>query len=295
MIRPAVLLGGAGAHGFQVALPDPESPVSQKKRFIDQRKNILKETTTIDDVTVDKFCIFSPCMSRYIKTVVVLPPGYAENPGRRYPVLYALHGQDAPYTTWSEMSPLRQALQTKPMIVVTFDADRASWYLDSLAQSRFTTFFFDECVPFIDKVYRIDACRHMLTGFSMGGFGAMHYLLTRPGQFTSVSSLSGAFPSLDGPDWARREAMLQPLLGGRYAVVDLYSRVRQAVQQAWKLPPVYLHCGTEDSLLDENRTMQRFLKEQGVVCEYLETSGQHDWAFWQEASAGIIDFHWRTL
>jgi S-formylglutathione hydrolase FrmB len=95
--------------------------------------------------------------------------------------------------------------------------------------------------------------------------------------------------------------VLQPLLGAlqqhreRYVVVDLYSRIRQAVQAGRKLPPVYLHCGTEDSLLKQNRSMQRFLKEQGIASEYLETTGKHDWTFWKTSSAGIIDFHWRTL
>ena len=107
----------------------------------------------------------------------------------------------------------------------------------------------------------------------MGGFGALHYLLTKPDQFISVSSLSGAFPSLDAPNWPKLENYFQPLLGtfaenrDRYRVVDLCGRMATIS----KLPPVYLHCGTEDSLLEQNRNMQRFLKKQDVACEYLES------------------------
>jgi enterochelin esterase-like enzyme len=88
-------------------------------------------TNTAENCVVEKLRVFSPSMGREIKMVLVLPPGYREHPERKYPVLYAFHGYDAPYTTWSDMSPLRQALKEKPMIVASFDADRGSRYLDS--------------------------------------------------------------------------------------------------------------------------------------------------------------------
>lgn len=276
-------------------------------------------TNTVEGCVIEKLRIFSPSMGRAIKAVVVLPPEYAGHPEKKYPVLYAFHGSDAPYTVWSDMAPLRQALATKPMIVVSFDADRGSWYLDSPnlqtdylrpnksnpaatnnappVKSLFTTFFFDEFIPAVDQRYRVNSQQRMLTGFSMGGFGAFHYLLTKSDQFVSVSSLSGAFPSLDAPNWPRFEQYLQPLLGtfaenrDRYQVVDLYGRMATVS----KLPPVYLHCGTADSLLEQNRTMRDFLQKRGAACEYLETAGKHDWPFWKAASAGIIDFHWKTL
>ena len=270
-------------------------------------------TNTIEGCIIEKLRVFSPSMGREIKAVVVLPPEYTKHSDKKYPVLYAFHGYDAPYTTWSDMSPLRKALATKPILVVSFDADRGSWYLDSPniqmnylrppatnavpAKSLFTTFFFDEFIPAVDQRYRINSRQRMLTGFSMGGFGALHYLLTKPDQFISVSSLSGAFPSLDAPNWPKLENYFQPLLGtfaenrDRYRVVDLCGRMATIS----KLPPVYLHCGTEDSLLEQNRNMQRFLKKQDVACEYLETAGKHNWPFWKAASTGVIDFHWKTL
>ena len=281
-------------------------------------------TNTAEGCVVEKLRIFSPSMSREIKAVVVLPPEYAGHPEKKYPVLYAFHGYDAPYTVWSDMAPLRQALTTKPMIIVSFDADRGSWYLNSpnlqtdylrpnksnpsatnnvaAVKSLFTTFFFDEFIPVVDQHYRINSRQRMLTGFSMGGFGALHYLLTKPDQFVSVSSLSGAFPKSTDLDTAEFRELLEPLLGPvkenreRYKVLDLYSRIHLLKTPAGRnLPPIYLHCGTEDFLLEQNRAMQKFLKEQDVACEYLETAGKHDWPFWKAASAGVIDFHWKTL
>ena len=269
---------------------------------------------TPEGCTIHKFTVRSPCMDREIKAAVVLPPEYGDHADKDYPILYTLHGMAAPYDTFSAMAPLRKALGEKPMIVTCFDGDIASAYLDSpyrqkwsrdtddttLVKSFFTTFFLEEFIPSIDKNYRVNSSQRMLTGFSMGGFGAFHYMLTKPNQFISVSSLSGWFESLtslpeDRQQWV--QGLLGPYPGneGRYGDVDLYTRVKKQREGGLKLPPIYLHCGTEDFLLEANRKMHAFLNEQGIACEYKESPGSHDWPFWRDASAGIVDFHWRVL
>ncbi|MGO8705120.1 MAG: alpha/beta hydrolase [Candidatus Brocadiia bacterium] len=264
--------------------------------------------------TIEKFRVLSPAMGREIKALVVLPPEYKAHPEKRYPILYTLHGAAAPYDCFSAMLPLLQALKDKPMIVTCMDGDAWSWYIDSpvpLAAGRdpkdtarvkslFTTFFFDEFIPCIDRHYRVNPRQRMLTGFSMGGFGALHYMLARPGEFVSVSALSGAFFHLNPPD-ERTEKFLSPMLGPykehaeRYRALDLFTRIKDQVANGVKMPPIYLACGTEDGLLGSSRAMAGFLKEQGVACKSVESAGKHEWPFWRDASAGVIDFHWRSL
>ena len=100
-------------------------------------------TQSPEGCSIEKFTVPSKAMGREIRTVVVLPPAYAREGGARYPVLYALHGMGAPYTTWADMSPLRRSLVDHPMILVCFDGDKAGWYIDAKKKpdSRFTTFF----------------------------------------------------------------------------------------------------------------------------------------------------------
>jgi len=125
-------------------------------------------------------------------------------------------------------------------------------------------------------------------------------MLARPGEFVSVSALSGAFFPLNPPDEGT-EKFLSPILGPykehaeRYLALDLYTGIKDQVAKGAKMPPIYLTCGTEDQLLESNRAMAKFLKEQGVACKSVEAPGKHDWPFWRDASAGIIDFHWRSL
>ena len=309
----------SSALGICIGVVGCWSPVSHsqengKLNTVEIKRIMEPGTNTADGCSIEKFRVVSTCMNREISAVVVLPPGYKEHPAKSYPILYTLHGMDAPYDAWSQMPPLRRALAKKPMIVVCLDGDARSFYLDSpypqmagrntndttKVASLFTTFFFNELIPCLDQNYRVDAKNRMLTGFSMGGWGAFHYMLAQPGMFSSVSSLSGAFQIMV-PEAGKIENRLQTLLGPqpefpeRYTNVDFKVRIQKCVQQGVKLPPLFLHCGTEDHLLGENQEMRQFLKEQGVACEYRESAGGHNWKFWRDASTDVIDFHWRML
>ncbi len=120
--------------------------------------------------TIQRFRIFSPSMERDIKVVVVLPPTYQTDSKKEFPILYTLHGASAPYDTYAAMSLLQNELKEKPFIYTCFDGDSFSMYIDSKYpvrtgrekadttkhKSLFTTFFFKEFIPTIDKMYRVD-------------------------------------------------------------------------------------------------------------------------------------------
>jgi S-formylglutathione hydrolase FrmB len=292
-------------------------------------------TVTPEGCIVEKFDVFSPAMKRQIHALVVLPPEYKDHPDQRYPVLYALHGGFAPYDCWSEMAPLRRALRQRPMIIASFDGDPLGWYIDSTVKpdSKFATFFFDEFMPYLDAHYRTNGQRGV-TGFSMGGFGAMHYMLCHPEKFASVSSLSLDYYRLN--EKADKNGYeLMALLGDPkqhpedYAKIDIPSRVEAAVKNHVKLPPMMLYVSTEDwyGCCAENREFAKFLVEQNHLIAdeaareaagepdqakqdklrgelvaarrinyiSMESPGQHNWTFWRNASEMVIDFHWRSF
>ncbi len=286
---------------------------------------------TPEGCRVDKFEVKSAAMGRGIKVAVLLPP--SKEPSVPLPVIYALHGRGASYLSFQEMKPLRAFIAEHPMIVVSFDADLDSCYIDATnrPQSLFTTFFFDELMPEIARRYKTDG-QVAITGFSMGGFGAMHYLLTRPELFVSVSSLSGAFELFD-PDheseaWKVRG---EELLGSRdengaaYQKLVLAPRLEALVLSGTKLPPLFLLCGSGDALKAGNRRFLDVLqtvndaelkkhsseldaitdvgkkrarlaeiqKASLVDFEYRESPGGHDWPYWRDNFAAAAEFHWK--
>lgn len=278
---------------------------------------------------IERFTLPSPSMGREISVVVVLPPAYEDGGDARFPVLYTLHGMGAPYDTFRQMSHLRKALQEMPMIVVSFDGDRAGWFLDSAVrpESQFRTFYFDELVPWIEGHYRTTRER-AVTGFSMGGYGAMFYTLSKPDFFASVSSLSGAFRRYSKPDAMEQiQQSLEDLLGPyaeapeRFKAQDPYWLLEELVAAGKRPPPIMLRCGIQDWLIPSNREFVDFIGKQNKIIrerveaehtaitdprilrervgeklidfQYVETNGAHDWPYWLSQSRALIEFHWR--
>ena len=284
-----------------------------------------------NDCRIEKLSIRSNSMQRDINIVVVLPPEYDSNPKKLYPVLHALHGMSAPYATWSDMSHLRKALKTMPMLVVGFDGDSASWFLDSPInkKSQFKTFFFDELIPWLEKNYRVSDKRGV-TGFSMGGYGALYYAFSHPDKFTSASALSGAFNSISERAKRGSGKHLEKLLGTyathkeEYEQRELRTLLSRNVNGGIKIPALMMRCGVDDSLKQSNRNFvdfiaelnhgiskglepqlseitdkmkrrdkrEKLMKEQQVNFEYVETNGAHNWPYWLSESAQIVRFHW---
>lgn len=200
------------------------------------------------------------------------------------------------------------------MILVCFDGDHAGWYIDATKKpdSKFATFFFEELIPYIDGHYRTraDGGSRGVTGFSMGGYGAFQYMLTRPEMFASVSSLSGVFGYF-GERGAKADDSIAPLLGpaeenkAAYLKYGIYNRIEERIAQGVRLPAMFIHCGTEDDLMGESRSFAAFLTEQNqklakdgkgtLVFQYEESPGKHAWPFWRDNSVGVADFHWRTF
>ena len=282
------------------------------------------------------FTVPSASMKRDIRAAVVLPPQYAANPSASFPVLYALHGARAPYTTYTDMAPLRKFMVDHPMILVCFSGDAVSCYIDSTRkpESQFTTFFFDELIPYIDKNYRTNGLRGV-TGFSMGGGGAFRYTLMRPEMFVGVSSLSGSLAGFGPPkSGARPRGSALSLLGPYEANKDAYERyavhalLKKRVAEAVRLPAMMLRCGTEDFLLNASRDFVTLLIEQNAKIkktridpllkvitdkqakrkklellrktmmldfEYTESPGAHNWPYWVGQSRATAEFHWRCF
>lgn len=309
----------------------PATPPAAETRDVKGEAVPEKTVETMPEGCVrETFTVPSPSMNRDIRAAVVLPPEYATKPEATYPVIYALHGARAPYLTYSEMSPLRRFMVDHPMILVCFDGDPVGCYIDATQKpdSQFTTFFFDELLPYIQKNYRTNGQR-AVTGFSMGGYGAMHYLLTRPEAFVSAGAQSGAFYMFSPPKPGgkpRHSELLGPYKGNEteYAKVAIFSRIEQRVADGKRLPPMQIRCGTEDFLLQSNRELANFLIKQNVAIkkriqpllkgvdkkemrkkfgmlrkkmmldfEYTESPGAHNWPYWVGQSRAVAEFHWR--
>ncbi len=219
--------------------------------------------------------------------MVILPENAGPGP---FPVWYLLHGLSDNHTAWTRRTNLERYLGSLPLIVVMPDGGRG-FYTDSATEpaGAFETFILRDLIGFIDRTFRTRAERagRVIGGLSMGGFGAIKLALKYPEVFCAAASHSGALwcPSdLDGYEGSELHRVFgENPAGGPDDIFALAERCPQVT-----LPAMRIDCGTEDYLLMPNRKFHAHLEKLGIVHEYAESPGGHDWAYWdqqvQEAS-----------
>ncbi|WP_280723921.1 alpha/beta hydrolase-fold protein [Kitasatospora sp. MAA4] len=147
---------------------------------------------------------------------VILPVGYADNPTKRYPVFYLLHGtSDDPGNPGLAFPALTAS---SAMITVIPDGGLRGWYADWLDQStaagaqHWETFHLTQVIPFIDANLRTIATKQGrgIGGISMGGLGALRYSQDRPDLFSQVATFSGA-DDISGDEAVVRAAVVGTL------------------------------------------------------------------------------------
>ncbi|MGH7608778.1 MAG: alpha/beta hydrolase [Candidatus Dormibacteria bacterium] len=138
---------------------------------------------------------------------VYLPPAYARDQERHFPVIYLLQGMAGQVDMWRSRSSLRptslelfDALFAEPgvppcllVMVDCWTSLGGSQFLDSPATGPYHSYFCNEVVPAVDARFRTlpDRGARAVGGKSSGGFGAMVSALLRPDLFSAFASHAG--------------------------------------------------------------------------------------------------------
>ena len=162
--------------------------------------------------------------------LVYLPPSYARESGRRYPVAYYLHGMYGDETNWVKLGGIDVVMDSlvaagaPEMVLVMPDGDDA-WYttwnsLGNYARCRrepprdepvasycvpwphYDEYIARDLVAHVDSNYRTipDSAHRAIAGLSMGGYGAITLALRYPDVFSAAASHSGVVaPMFAGP------------------------------------------------------------------------------------------------
>ena len=133
---------------------------------------------------------------------VYLPPSYAAERNRRYPVAYLLHGYGLTGERWMTFAKMSDAADkvmaagtVKEMILVNPDSwtkNGGSMYSSSPTSGDWETFMAEDLVKYIDSHYRTIATREGrgLGGHSMGGYGTVRIGMKRPDVYSSLYIMS---------------------------------------------------------------------------------------------------------
>lgn len=237
--------------------------------------------------TVSRIWYDSPALGLERRMTVYTPAGY-ETSGKRYPVLYLLHGMGGDEEAWISLGRTAQILdnliaqgKAKPMIVVMPNGNASqeaapgessrgmvppTMQLPKTMEGSYEQAF-PEIVKFIDKNYRTIKSKsgRAIAGLSMGGFHSLHISKQYPDMFNYIGLFSAAImpnKEVSSPIYEN--------MGGKLKV------------QFDKNPALYwIAIGKTDFLYKANEEYRKLLDEKGYKYTYYESDEGHIWKNWR--------------
>jgi len=250
---------------------------------------------------------FSHVLGMHSEMEVILPQeaagqiGMASREGSgTYPTLYLLHGMSDDHTIWQRRTSIERYAADKGIAVV-MPTTHLGWYTDMHLGFNYFTFIARE-LPVICRTF-FPRMSHrpedtFAAGLSMGGYGALKLGLLAPETFGAVAALSGG---LDAASICETNTALGKNPGLWYDIFgpadqvrgsdnDLFAVAERLKQSGGMLPDVYMWCGTEDFLYEQNVKMRDHLNALGYNLTYEESPGDHQWKYWDEKIQTVLDW-----
>jgi enterochelin esterase-like enzyme len=223
---------------------------------------------------------------------IYLPPHY-NVPGKRYPVLYMLHGGGG-RTEWINYGLLRQADQAiaagnlLPMIIVIPQGDQGYWVNHINGGPRWGDYLGQDLVHLVDATYPTlaDARHRAVGGMSMGGWGALYQAFTHPDEFGVVGAHAASLHPNDGslPFLPRGDAFNQfdPLwMASNAAGLDTLR--------------VWLDAPDQDPWLQRDADLHARLDKRHINNEWHTFAGKHGGSYWHDHVSEYLQFYARAL
>ena len=237
--------------------------------------------------TVSRIWYDSPALGLERRMTVYTPVGY-ETSGKRYPVLYLLHGMGGDEEAWISLGRTAQILdnliaqgKARPMIVVMPNGNASQEaapgessrgmvppkkQVPKTMEGSYEQAF-PEIVKFIDKNYRTIKSKsgRAIAGLSMGGFHSLHISKQYPDMFNYIGLFSAA------------------IMPNKEVSSPIYENMEGKLKvQFDKNPALYwIAIGKTDFLYKANEEYRKLLDEKGYKYTYYESDEGHIWKNWR--------------
>jgi enterochelin esterase-like enzyme len=202
---------------------------------------------------------------------VYTPPGYDQDPSRKYPVLYLFHGNNDTAAGWTDVGRAHYILdnliaqqKAVPMLIVMpwghavpFGGQQGN------NTQMFERFLLEDAMPAVEKTYRTAPGREnrAIAGLSMGGGQAIQIGLGHLDLFSHVGAFSAAAPG----DFGTRFKSLLDDPEGTNA----------------KLKTFFIACGRQDGLFGRSRQLDETLTAARIRHTFRPSEGLHNYAVWR--------------
>ena len=215
---------------------------------------------------------------------VYVPPGYDDNPTKRYPVLYLLHGYANDQQSWHRYGRANDILDNllakgaiQPFLVVMplgyggahINGDDTGIPAKDAGQfggdmNLYERDILEDIIPMIDQKYRTIADRdhRAIAGFSMGGGQAALFGLRNLDTFSYVGIMSAGM-ARNTDDNPVKALAADPKKSN--ALIHL----------------LWIACGRQDTAMMGAKALDDALTQAGIKHTFVQTEGAHHWRVWR--------------
>jgi enterochelin esterase-like enzyme len=222
---------------------------------------------------------------------VYLPPGYATDTGRRYPVIYLLHGfpgKPGAFLLTVQLGVQEDVLlaeqRIQPVILVmpfgsTGQFTDKEWADGVGRNQNWATFVARDVVHGVDARYRTIAtgAGRAIAGLSEGGYGALNIALHHPGEFGTVESWSGYELADPITSIFDHDAHLLALNSPLRELPNVAHVLRRRRAYFW----FYVGASDGKQYQQQNSAFAAALGRAHIAHHYFVVTGGHTWAVWR--------------
>lgn len=212
---------------------------------------------------------------------VYTPPNYHQEPERKYPTLYLMHGSNDTAIGWVMIGAVNYIMDNllarndaeEMIIVMPFGhavPHGSPRELQRTNTEKFEAYLLNEVIPLVESKYRLRKHQpdRAIAGLSMGGGQAIQIGLKNLDQFSVIGSFSGAVPSAES-------------IQGE-TLVPSVERANNALDLFW------IACGRDDFLLERNKAFVSSLSEKGIDHVFHLSEGVHNYHVWRKYVSMLI-------
>ncbi|MBO4434567.1 MAG: esterase family protein [Bacteroidales bacterium] len=278
-----------------------------------EKKRVLPD---VDPVPIPRYTkdntMSSQVLGVSVKYSIYLPESYNTDKDKRYPVVYMLHGIGDDNNSWNgnylhaNLKIDSWTAQGLGEMIYVYPQGFSSYYCNRYDGTfSYMDMFANELVPFIDKTYRTipDKQHRAISGYSMGGFGAIALAEKHPELFIACAPLSMSVRT----DWQYKEESQNgwnnqwgKIFGGYgeagdARITEYYKQhcpihyFNAANKEALSAVNWYLICGdNEENLLYANDELHCVMRDNGYKHEYRVVDGGHSSSVWMPALNEVL-------
>jgi enterochelin esterase-like enzyme len=268
--------------------PTP-TPEPRPTLTTDLKSRLSQYLTSPIKGTLEEQWFYSSELDRDMPCLAYLPPDYG-TAGRRYPVVYMLHGLGGHRDELVAMGLIDAADRAMrngdvaPMVIIMPQGDLSYWVNHAYDGPRWGEYLTRDVVQHVDATYRTlrSPAARAVGGISMGAWGALSNAFTHPEVFGVVGGHSVTPRGDDGS---------LPFLG----TGEDFQRV-DPIHLANTLPlttnlQIWLDIGDSDPWLSSAQVLHQVLTTQGVDHLWQLYPGAHTWAYWGQHFIDYLRFY----